>query len=127
MGEVNTIQYAEADLNNEPAVQKHKDWRDTININNRKTTKRKSTNESHVVEKQFKPCFVWNGEEKSSQDIPELPEKDIVDLTSVNNETVTNINVDKTLNYNTFGKELIKKLPPKTVNVIKFHNTSSKK
>ncbi|XP_047522518.1 RNA-binding protein 48 [Pieris napi] len=44
---------------------------------------------------------------------------EIVDCTSVNNETITNIN--EHLNYKKFGTEIVKKIPVKPVNKIKFN------
>lgn len=50
----------------------------------------------------------------------DLRKKDceIVDFTSAENEILTNVN--ETLNYNNFGKELIRQVPYKPVNKIKF-------
>ncbi|XP_022119383.2 RNA-binding protein 48 [Pieris rapae] len=44
---------------------------------------------------------------------------EIVDCTSVHNETITNIN--EHLNYKKFGTEIVKKIPVKPVNKIKFN------
>ncbi|KAJ8706906.1 hypothetical protein PYW07_012984 [Mythimna separata] len=44
---------------------------------------------------------------------------DIVDFTSTESEVLTNIN--ESLNYNNFGKELIRPVPYKPVNKIKFY------
>ncbi|CAK1547939.1 unnamed protein product [Leptosia nina] len=43
---------------------------------------------------------------------------EIVDCTSVDKETITNIN--ESLNYNKFGNEIVKKVPVKPINRIKF-------
>ncbi|CAG4970175.1 unnamed protein product [Colias eurytheme] len=48
---------------------------------------------------------------------------EIVDCTSVDNETVTNIN--EHLNYNKFGNEVVRKLPVKPLNRIKFNLNKS--
>ncbi|XP_035457373.2 RNA-binding protein 48 [Spodoptera frugiperda] len=43
---------------------------------------------------------------------------EVVDCTSVETDVITNIN--EHLNYNNFGKEVIRKVPPKPVNKIRF-------
>lgn len=48
---------------------------------------------------------------------------EIVDFTSTEDEVLTNIN--EHLNYNNFGKEIIKKVPYKPVNKIKFNINQS--
>lgn len=44
---------------------------------------------------------------------------EIIDCTSAEQETVTNIN--ESLNYDKFGNEVVRKIPQKPVNRIKFH------
>ncbi|XP_045783218.1 RNA-binding protein 48 [Maniola jurtina] len=44
---------------------------------------------------------------------------EVVDCTGVEEEIITNIN--EHLNYNNFGNEIIRKVPPKPVNKIQFH------
>ncbi|XP_011560020.3 RNA-binding protein 48 [Plutella xylostella] len=74
-----------------------------------------------VVRKQYKPCFIEKGPM-----IQSTSNVEIVDITSTKQEIVTNVDIDKTLNYNTFGKELIKKLPEKPMNSIQYHTVNKK-
>ncbi|XP_072947048.1 RNA-binding protein 48 [Epargyreus clarus] len=97
--------------------------------------KRKIHNEV-VIEKRFKPCFVNETVDANvssndnvsdnerlncnvSRSVTDVTEVEIVDCTSVQKSVVSNIN--EALNYNKFGDETVVKIPPKTVNKIKFN------
>lgn len=53
-----------------------------------------------------------------SNNIEESSTIEVIDFTSTDTEILTNIN--ESLNYSNFGKELIRKIPQKPVNKIKF-------
>ncbi|CAG9790691.1 unnamed protein product [Diatraea saccharalis] len=103
-----------------------------ILINNEVKRKRK-TESSVTIQKKFKPCFVQNDVKSTnsmnttkitmdskSESSPSFISKniEIVDCTSTNIETITNIN--ESLNYKNFGNEIVRKIPQKPVNRIKF-------
>ncbi|XP_059047322.1 RNA-binding protein 48 [Achroia grisella] len=123
MGEVNTI-----NMSNEPVV-----------------TKKRKIKQNITIEKHFKPCFVNENRDNDSSttkvrnndnecsysnDRNEINENsgndniEIVDCTSIDNEIVSNI--DEGLSYKKFGNEVIRKVPVKPLNVIKFNVTSKK-
>ncbi|KAM3955723.1 LOW QUALITY PROTEIN: RNA-binding protein 48 [Aphomia sociella] len=113
----------------------------TISISNEKviSTNKRKMKQDTVIEKRFKPCFVEenryndnvsknrnSGNEirisNTKRNITRNISNDkieIVDCTSVDKEVVTNIN--ESLNYKNFGNEIIRKVPEKPLNVIKFN------
>ncbi|KAI5635936.1 hypothetical protein NE865_11355 [Phthorimaea operculella] len=122
MGEINTIGIG-------------KQIRDVV-LNKKK--RKNPQQQNAVIEKQFKPCFtgeevkptastlqdsdnscVNNIETTKAFDNSKKDEIEIIDFTSVETETITNINAN--LNYNKFGNEVIKKVPEKPINKIKFN------
>lgn len=128
MGEVNVINLKSVStslkLHSALEVKNKHDWCDIATVRNASTVKRKLQNQEKVIEKQFKPCFVSTekvADASSAETEVNIPDKDIVDLTTAEVDVVTNIEMDRTLNFSTFGGELIKKVPSKPVNVIKFH------
>lgn len=110
--------------------------------------KRKMENDTIVVEKRFKPCFIKekvvnndigksiggnndyrnNNEnimidakitESSKRLYDNYKDIDIIDCTSTSKETISNIN--EALNYNKFGNEVIRKVENKPMNKIRFN------
>ncbi|XP_052748136.1 uncharacterized protein LOC113522233 [Galleria mellonella] len=114
----------------------------TIYNENRVTKKKREIKEDAATENEFKPCYVnenkkvYSGNTKIGNKDRELSSNsskkvnndrisdniEVVDCTSVDNEVVTNIN--ESLNYKSFGNEVIKRVPEKTLNVIKFNITN---
>ncbi|KAL0809122.1 hypothetical protein ABMA28_012746 [Loxostege sticticalis] len=123
-----------------------------INLENN-TVKKRKNREPIVYEKRFKPCFDTKKSKKtvklnidgennkqhsmlSNNDFrPSDKCLEIIDCTSTNLETVTNINepseddrieketetsLNEKLNYNNFGNEVVRKIAVKAVNKIKF-------
>lgn len=86
-----------------------------------------------VIEKRFKPCFVnetvtndggygnvvSDNEKSDNKNDTDVTEVELVDCTSTHKTVISNIN--EALNYNKFGDETVVKIPPKTVNKIKFN------
>ncbi|CAH2987981.1 unnamed protein product [Chilo suppressalis] len=111
----------------------------TISIHNEVNRKRKDQSNC-VVQKKFKPCFVdnINVHEKNNMKTNDIALKnkcdrtlescrtnistspeEIIDFTSTETETITNIN--DSLNYRNFGNEDIRKVQQKPINRIKFN------
>ncbi|KAJ2942221.1 hypothetical protein O0L34_g15768 [Tuta absoluta] len=123
MGEVNTIGVGQQ-------------IRDVV-LNKKK--RKNPQQQNAVIEKQFKPCLTGDKVKptastskdgtnscinnlETTKTVEKEIKKDeieIIDFTSVDTDTITNINDN--LNYNKFGNEIIKKVPEKPVNRIKFN------
>lgn len=119
MGEINTINYTN----------------DTTPHNHGRLKNKRKMNNEVVIEKRFKPCFVdektknynanleipetLTSKNESTSEVQTNERIEIIDCTSTETETVTNIN--ETLNYNKFGNEIVKKIPEKPLNRIKFN------
>ncbi|XP_049884325.1 RNA-binding protein 48 [Pectinophora gossypiella] len=105
-----------------------------LNKNKRKNVQTQNV----IIEKKFKPCFeigtddikgchsneTGSNSRNDNKNIANNSKIDIVDCTSTEIETISNIN--EALNYNKFGNEVIRKIPEKPVNRIKF-NLGNKK
>ncbi|KAL4703848.1 hypothetical protein ACJJTC_016025 [Scirpophaga incertulas] len=106
----------------------------TIPYDSKQANKRISNGNNIVIEKKFKPCFVndkntskipnhiihTKNSRKNIRDVKSRDETiEVIDCTSVEKETITNINDN--LNYNNFGNETVRVLAQKPLNKIRFN------